>query len=737
MEKSMLDIMWILISAGLIFMMQAGFLCLESGLTRSKNAINVAIKNVTDFGIAAILFWLFGFGLMFGASGHGLIGTSLFFPAVGGHDYWLAAFFIFQLMYCATAATIVSGAVAERLRFSGYIYVTVIISALIYPVFGHWVWGGEYTGVPGWLAARGFVDFAGSTVVHSVGGWVALAVLLIVGPRHGRFSGNDTVNKISGSNIPLALLGSLLLMFGWIGFNGGNTMAMNHQVPGIVVNTVLAGSAGLVAALFTGWRIRGVPEVELAINGMLGGLVSITAGCHAVDAASAVIIGLAGGLVVLAAESLLLKLKIDDAVGAIPSHLGCGLWGTLAAGIFGRLDLLGTGLTRGEQIQAQLSGMGVGAVYSFGTAYVLLWLINRFFALRVTPEEEHAGLNVSEHNASTEILGLLTVMELQARTQDISQRVPVEPFTEIGQIASRYNRVLDSLQKQRQETTQMFDNLKESHEQLRQAQLQLMHSEKLASIGQLAAGVAHEINNPVGFISSNMEVLEEYIGNYTGIIKIIEDLKRQIMSGETEEARLTVLKLGKFEEEINLDYIMSDVNNLLDQSARGLDRIKKIITDLRAFAREDSEEAMESVKVEGVIDSVLSIVQNEIKYKAELSREYADTPPVRCNAQRLGQVFINLLVNASQAMKKKGEIIVRTGLQGESVRIDVIDTGEGIAEGNLRKIFDPFFTTKPVGQGTGLGLSISYEIIKKHGGEILVQSKVGEGTTFTVILPAA
>lgn len=266
---------------------------------------------------------------------------------------------------------------------------------------------------------------------------------------------------------------------------------------------------------------------------------------------------------------------------------------------------------------------------------------------------------------------------------------------------------------------------------------QMRWTQKMEVIGQLAAGIVHEINSPVGFISSNMEVLQGYIENYTKILEIIDNLKKQIKDGDIEKARSTIAELNKFEEEINLDYIRNDVNKLLEHSGRGLTMIKKIVMSLKTFSRGDNTELIELVKIEEVIGSILDVVQNEIKYKAVLSKDYANTPLIKGNAQRLGQVFINLLVNASQAIEEKGGITIKTYQQDKFVCIDVVDTGKGIPPETLKKIFDPFFTTKPVGQGTGLGLSVSYDIIKKHGGEIRVRSKVGEGTTFTVTLPSA
>ncbi|MEB3831558.1 ammonium transporter [Phormidium sp. CCY1219] len=443
-----IDILWLLLCSGLVFIMQAGFMCLESGLTRSKNSINVAVKNFTDFGLSVALFWAFGFALMFGNSLGGWIGGSGFFLD-GDVAPFQAAFFLFQAMFCGTATTIVSGAVAERMKFSAYLTVACLISGAIYPIFGHWAWNGAQTGMfVGWLGKMGFVDFAGSTVVHSIGGWVSLATLLIVGPRAGRFPKQGKPEKIHGSNLPISVLGALILWLGWFGFNGGSTLALNEQVAGIIVDTVLAGVAGMMSAMTLAWRARGIPDVDVLVNGSLAGLVAITASCHAVTGLSAVTIGAIGGAVALGVDAVLVRLKIDDAVGAIPVHLGGGIWGTLAVAWFGQSDLLNTGLTRLQQFGVQFLGTFACFVLAFGSSYLVLKVVNFYFPFRVSPADEHIGLNVSEHRAKTEILDLFRVMDFQAKTQDLSLRVPVEPFTEVGQIADRYNQVMDALEEE-------------------------------------------------------------------------------------------------------------------------------------------------------------------------------------------------------------------------------------------------------------------------------------------------
>ena len=436
----LLDVAWILVCAALVMLMQAGFSCLESGLVRTKNSINVAAKNFADFCLSSVVFWLFGFALMFGATSGGWIGTSGFLFGDTANP-WLMAFFIFQLGFCGTATTIVSGAVAERMRFTGYLVVTIIISAVIYPVIGHWVWGSAAGAAPGgWLEQMGFIDFAGSTVVHSVGGWIGLAAIIIIGPRIGRFGKNAV--PIHGHDLPMVTLGVFLLWFGWFGFNGGSTLGLTPEVPTIIVNTTIAGAFGGSVALALSWRFGGRPDVTMIMNGSLAGLVGITASAHIMTPLAAAGIGSIAAVVMYAATMLLERFEIDDVVGAVPVHLAAGIWGTLAVAIFADPEAWGTGLSRWQQLGVQATGVGATFVWAFGLGFILLWLINRWFPLRIDPEGERIGLNVAEHGASTEILDLLTEMDDQRRSGDFSQPVAVEPHTEVGQIAQQYNRVL-------------------------------------------------------------------------------------------------------------------------------------------------------------------------------------------------------------------------------------------------------------------------------------------------------
>ncbi len=464
----MMDVIWLLVCASFVFLMQPGFMCLESGLTRSKNSINVALKNLADFGLSVMLFWGVGYGVLFGLSLGGWIGYTDFSPSLEASPK-LGAFFLFQAMFCSTSTTIVSGAIAERLKFTVYLLLAAWISGLIYPVFGHWAWNGLAQGETlGWLGRLGFVDFAGSTVVHSVGGWVSLATLLHLGPRLGRFTTGGNHQTFSGANLPLSVLGAFLLWFGWIGFNGGSAFQDMNAVPTILINTVMAGGAGMLMGLGLSLAHHRQVKVEAVINGSLTGLVSITAGCHAVSTPLAVVIGAVGAAIAQLLSNQLVRWELDDAVDAIPVHLGGGIWGTLAVALYGRPEILQTGLSRMQQLGIQIVGIVVAGGWAFGLTWVALNITKRWLNLRVSEADEEIGLNIVEHGASSDTYDLLNTMQQQIINQDMSLRVPVVPFTEVGAIATRYNQVLESLSTSQSSLQQANQNLES---QLRRARL--------------------------------------------------------------------------------------------------------------------------------------------------------------------------------------------------------------------------------------------------------------------------
>lgn len=876
MDTSLIDILWVIVCASLVFLMQAGFLCLEAGSTRSKNTINVVIKNIADFGVSVLCFWLFGYGLMFGATHLGWLGTTAIAPEVGQGDVWTIVFFLFQAMFCSTAVTIVSGAVAERMRFSSYLIVCVLVSGLIYPVFGHWGWNGIDRGLTlGWLGNLGFVDFAGSTIVHSIGGWVALAGVLLIGPRIGRFSHKRRRPLLVGYDLPLAFLGTLLLWLGWFGFNGGSVLALDDTVPGIISNTVLAGAAGLVTPIVIYvFRKRRLP-VNTVMNGSLAGLVAITANCHVVTAREAIIIGIIGSLCMMQTERWLEHLKIDDVVGAIPVHLSAGVWGTLAVALFGDLDLIGTGLSRPAQLGVQILGIVVAGAWGFGVTYLVLGFINHRWPLRVSRKHEHIGLNVAEHGAISDLVDLFTVMGKQERSGDLSLRAPVEKFTPVGQIAARYNRVIGALEqalartdaivetaieailtvtqhdlvvrsanpavrklfgvseqqligkslitlvtlpdialkdefpllqallrqasgdgspyellgrrrsggmfpvevtvaplrlkrensytiilrditlrKQAEEALQEAEakdlktrQLEQTLKELQQTQLQLVHSEKMSSLGQLVAGVAHEINNPVNFIYGNLNYVEDYV----------QDLMDMVSCYRQEMAVPSAKVLAK-SKTIDLDYLMEDLPKIVTSMRGGVERITEIVKSLKDFSHHGGA-SLKFVDLHQGLESTLTILRGRLKEKARrpeirVTRQYGDLPKVECYPGQMNQVFMNLLTNAIDALEEKWEaqetaaernggspfipqIVVRTMLvEGDRVQLHISDNGVGIPDHVKRRMLDPFFTTKPVGKGTGLGMAISYQIVvERHHGSLNCVSTPGKGTRFLIEIP--
>ena len=448
--QSNLDIIWILTAAALVMFMHAGFTALECGLTRAKNSINVAMKNLTDFIVAILIFWMVGYGLMFGESYSGLFGASLF-GLDGMNEPKDYAIFIFQATFAGTAATIVSGAVAERMRFSAYAIVAVIIIAFIYPVSGHWIWSSE-----GWLAQKGFVDFAGSTVVHSLGGWVGLAGAIVLGARLGRFDAQGKPNKFHGQNLVLAVIGVIILWFGWFGFNGGSTLKGDTSVALILLNTMLSAAAGGISCFLVSMLMKtGTVSIEKMLNGVIGGLVAITAGCAVVEPGGAIFIGLMAGAIVYAGEELLLKVfKIDDPVNVVSAHGIAGAWGTLALAFAAPAANLPLG-NAGAQFAVQLQGVVAVFLWAFLTGFALFYLLKMLSFLRVTPDAETKGLNIHEHGASSGLLETMNAMDQIVRAYnqnhlsamneggDLTRRIQVEFGEEGHEIATLFNQLMD------------------------------------------------------------------------------------------------------------------------------------------------------------------------------------------------------------------------------------------------------------------------------------------------------
>ncbi len=412
LPQDVANIIWLCLCAFLVFFMQAGFAMVETGLTRSKNSVNIMMKNLLDFCFGAVLFWIVGYAIMYSSGDSNIFGfdASLAFLSsanapTDGAGYAVSAAWLFQVVFAATAATIVSGAMAERTKLISYIIYSCIISALIYPISGHWIWGG------GWLSDLGMRDFAGSTVVHSVGGWAALAGAIVVGPRLGKYGKHGIVNAISPHNLPLAALGVFILWFGWYGFNPGSTLLAISGVSHVAVTTTLAAATGAIGALITSWIKFKKPDLSMTLNGTLAGLVGITAPCASVSTGSAAIIGLLAGVIVVYSCLLFERVfKIDDPVGAISVHGICGAWGTLAVGLFGQRSIdvqywsedtaIKDGLFFGggfEQLGVQAIGVATVFAFVFIGMFIIFYLIKSTVGLRVSDEEQIQGLDIGEH----------------------------------------------------------------------------------------------------------------------------------------------------------------------------------------------------------------------------------------------------------------------------------------------------------------------------------------------------
>ena len=480
---------FLLACSAVVFLMQAGFCLLESGMVRSKNSINVAVKNVLDCAATMLLFIGFGFSMMFGASIGGLIGNP--FTELDMSDPKIVSFLIFQLVFCSAAATIVSGAVAERVKLNSYLVMVLVVSGFVYPTFGHWAWGGALPGTePGWLRELGFVDWAGGAVVHVVGGFCALAAAQAVGMRSNLSKSGLT----GGYSLTLAILGTFLLWFGWWGFNGGSGLSIDGKLPRIIlVTNVGAVTGGLTAAVYSRVTLGRIEVIPL-ITGVIAGLVSVTAACHVLSSSQAMLAGVVGAILALFSMKLLQKVGIDDAVGAFPVHGVAGVWSVVAFGLFAPESELLAG-SRFDQIKVQAIGAIAAGALSYISVRSAMSFLKLFAPIRVTAEEEKAGLNVVEHGATNAVTDLVMQIDSHARTADFSQGIEADDHCEVGQIAAGYNRVIQRVQSE-------MANHEETNRWLEQERSRMQSILDHAGVG------IYQLDNEGKIISTNATLLE-------------------------------------------------------------------------------------------------------------------------------------------------------------------------------------------------------------------------------------
>lgn len=445
-----IDLLWILLCGFLVFMMQLGFALIETGTVRTKNTINVAMKNLIDTVFGIIFFWLIGFGLMFGTDSYGLFGVDKFL--INGLNMEENGIFFFQAMFAATAITIISGAVAERIKFNGYIVVAIIVSALIYPIFGHWAWSEN-----GWLAELGFIDFAGSTVVHSLGAWIGLAGTIVLGPRLGKFK-NGKIKYFAPSNHNFIVFGLFILFFAWFGFNAGSLLKFDSSVTLILLNTLISGLFGGLGGWIITFYSKEKVGVELFSFGIIAGLVGITAGCYELTLIQSAFVGFVSAFIMYYSDQLLLKVfKIDDPLSAVSVHGFAGAWGTIAVGIFAKVP---EGLTRYDLIYVQILGVITAFIFAFSLGLILFLILYKINLLRVRKKHEVLGLNTSEHNAKLPWVETIESIVSIMKTGNIQKKVHEERDTEVGIVAKFFNLLLGMLREKNTVLTNKNNNLR-------------------------------------------------------------------------------------------------------------------------------------------------------------------------------------------------------------------------------------------------------------------------------------
>ena len=690
-------VVWMLICAILVLFMQAGFLLLEAGVVRSKNSINVAQKNASDFVICGVIFFLFGFQITFGEGSSPFFGFGGIEPMQGNASALVVM--IYQFGFCATAATIISGAVAERMKFSSYLCLAIFVAAMIYPMFAHIVWGNAIlTDNPAYLADKGFIDFAGSTVVHSTAAWVALAAIIVLGARRDRFDADNKPREINGHSSVLAFLGTVILLIGWIGFNAGAIKPEAPILPQIIANTIVAASFGATAGMILGYVLdRGLFKPMATIIGLLGGLVAITAGVSIVSIAGAALIGIAGGGIAIIGSYVLAHVfKLDDPLDVVPVHGMAGIAGTLLLVALGDETQM-VNNSRFDQFLVQLEGIGLNFIWSFGLGYTFLRILHYIWGIRVSQEEETIGLNATEHGTTLGVDKLRMAIDKTLDAPDLpgsehalkDYKIDIEHGEESAEVATAFNAILDK----HTNTIIKLDEMTKQANSANQAKSEFL------------ANMSHEIRTPMNGVIGMAEILEK---------TKLDDKQRSFVSIITNSA----------------SSLLSVINDILDFSKieAGKMQLDEKTFDLHGLVGDATQ--MLSARI---IEKNLEMI---VRIRPGLPQMFVG------DATRIRQILVNLIGNAIK-FTEHGHILI--DIDGEiaekntwNLKFSIKDTGIGISENDLNKVFDKFSqadgSTRRAHDGTGLGLAITSKLVTMMNGNIGVSSEVGKGSNFWIEL---
>jgi len=685
-------IIWLSLCTTLVLLMLAGFCLLETGLVRSKNSINVAIKSLFSVCIGGATFALFGYMIMAGNSVLGIFGAD--------HPYFSSlntpeniSLFVLHLSMCCVAIAIVSGAVAERMRFRSYVLVACLISTIVYPVVGHWIWATDVSGNPnGWLANLGFIDFAGATVIHSSSAWFALVCVIVLGPRIGRF---DNDKPIQPQNLTYAVVGCLFLFIGWVGLNGGAAYSSLELIPTILANTIIAGIAAGCGIVLMNWLSSKPFSVFAITNGMIGGLVSISAAVNLLSPSGAAILGLLGATVAYYGSEYLASKKIDDVLGAISAHGFAGAFGTIVFPFFviSTNEQFNTPVL--EQVWIQFIGVSCVFAWVFVVGFSILKLIKQISPLRVTSEIEKKGLNSGEHASSTPITELIQEMEKQCVNNVFDSHVDVDPHTEVGVIAKQYNLVIEKVNQES----------RKKQEAIEKADIAKAYAENAVKIkDEFVAAMSQELRSPLTAIKGSVDLL---------LADVVEPLTPALRT-HLELISRNVVREHEF------------VDKLLDLQALDINKIK--VDPQLCKVSDILNEAMVKVK-KRYPDKI-----HQIEVDSDNANVFVET-----DKQRLSNAIYVVLENAIYATNENQFISIHVQKVDDKVQFIVKDEGKGINDEIKNHIFEPFYqfdspdTRKP--GHLGISLATTKNVLNALSGKISFVTKIDEGSTFVIEIP--